>query len=268
MKIYPSFDAAIKGARHQIATVSYEVKGTTWQSVDISTRPEMVTREVMNFGFKTQIRSEDLKILADDIKPNLPWADDHFLERVWGEPLNPGVQWANWPWGNSANKFRDSDGKFSHTYMERYWPNQAGIGKDSCNVGIRFPYGDLSDVVRLLAREPLTRQAYLPVWFPEDTGVSLRVRVPCSLGYLFMMRHGYLHVTYDIRSCDLIRHFQDDIYLTVRLLLWVLTQLRQQDTRWNDVKPGFFEMRIGSLHCFKNDFANYFKGGVYYDGLS
>ncbi len=265
MKIYPKFAVAIDAARQNMATGSYEVKGTTWQSIDISTKPEMITREVMGFGFKVQVRDEKLDSLRKDIRPNLPWADDHFLERVSGQPLNPGVEWANWPWGNSADKFRDSKGEFSHSYMERYWPKFAGGRKHVFHQGIRFSYGDLMDVVNLLDREPLTRQAYLPVWFPEDTGVVHRARVPCSLGYLFMMRNDHLHITYDIRSCDIIRHFQDDIYLTVRLQLWVLDQLRMRDQRWMDIRPGFFEMHIGSLHCFRNDFAQYFKGGVYHD---
>lgn len=264
-KIFPGFKAAIDAARHTMSTVSSEVKGTHWQSVDVSKHPEMVTREVMGFSFKVQVRSESLMLLARDVEPNLPWANDHFDERVSGQPLNPGVQWQRWPWGHSADGFRDYTGKFSHSYMERYWPKTAGNEKSVKNLGIRFEYGDLNDVVELLNREPYTRQAYLPVWFPEDTGVVHRTRVPCSLGYLFMMRGDHLHITYDIRSCDIIRHFQDDIYLTARLQFWVLDRLRLLDDRWRTVKPGFFEMRIGSLHCFKNDFAKYFAGGAYND---
>lgn len=264
-KLYSNFQSAIDAARMSMATISSEVKGTHWQSVDVSKKPEMITREVMGFDFKVQVRTEHLETLALFIKPNLPWADDHFLERVSGQPLNPGTEWANWPWGNSADKFRDRQGQFSHSYMERYWPKFAGGRKHVDNQGIRFGLGDLMDVVKLLEREPYTRQAYLPVWFPEDTGVVHRARVPCTLGYLFMMRGEYLHVTYDIRSCDLIRHFLDDIYLTVRLQLWMLEQLRLLDNRWKNVKPGFFEMHIGSLHCFKNDFTKYFSTGVYND---
>jgi hypothetical protein len=266
-KIYSSFVTAIGAARKAMASVSNEVKGSHWQSIDVSKHPEMVTREVLGFDFKVAMKTEALALLRDEIQPNVPWADNHFLERVSGQPLNPGVEWANWPWGNSADKFRDEYGKFSHSYMERYWPKFAGsqISQRDGNQGIRFQYGDLMDVVNLLQREPYTRQAYLPVWFPEDTGVVHRTRVPCSLGYLFMMRNDYLHITYDIRSCDIIRHFQDDIYLTVRLLLWVLNRLIHEDSKWRSVQPGFFEMHIGSLHCFKNDFAKYFAGGEYRD---
>lgn len=272
MKIYPTFRAAIDAARQRLIDVGMWIKPDQWQSRDVSNKPEAVTRETLHFSFQVPITGENLKALAKDIGPNLPWADDHFEERVGGEPLNPGEQWANWPWGNSANGFRDSSGRFSHTYMERFWPKHAGMtpgGKIDDNTeivgegrnGIWFRYGDLNDVVAHLAAHPLSRQAYLPIWFPEDTGVAHGERVPCTIGYHFIMREGFLHTTYQIRSCDIVRHFQDDIYLAVRLKLWVLNQLRERNPVWKKVVPGFFLMHIGSLHAFKNDVAGHVKAG-------
>ena len=272
------FQAAIQKAHNAVRDRSHVVHPSHWQATDVSKMPEAATHEVLNYILQAQIWTEDLDLLRKDIKPNLPWADDHFLERVSGEALNPGVQWAKWPWGNKADKSRHVRMKkpnaeylgFSHTYMERYWPNNAGaydvIGVDGNNhlgidelprKGIRYDYGNLNDVVEMLRQQPLTRQAYLPVWFPEDTG-NTKVRLPCTLGYHFLMRYGFLHVTYYIRSCDIYRHMADDIYLTVRLLLWVLNQLREpmrgSPNEWDAVKPGMFNMNIVSLHCFKNDY--------------
>lgn len=199
--------------------------------------------------------------LQDLCQPNLPWADDHFeQERVSGEPLNPGKTWEHWPWASSANKFRDKDEQFNHSYAERYWPKFAGQSPDGTLrkvggykpiKGIRELYGDLNDVVSLLVREPNTRQAYMPVFFPEDTGVVHGGRVPCSLGYHFIQRQGYLHIVYQLRSCDIYRHMRDDIYLTSRLLLWVLDEVKKTHP-W--MKPGFLDMQMTSLHCFVNDF--------------
>lgn len=278
--IHPTFDHAINHARDRVIKSGHWVEGTHWQSVDVSSRPEMITLETTFFDFTVQIKSENLQRLALDIRPNLPWADDHFLERVSGEPLNPGEQWANWPWGNRADSFRDDEGQFSHSYMERYWPKYSGLNSDGrfetpmildgvpikilefpSRWGIRYRYGDLNDVIDLLQREPLTRQAYLPIWFPEDTGVTHRERVPCTLGYHFLVRHGVIHQHYVIRSCDLVRHFQDDIYLSVRLQLWILDQLRKRDDKWKDIKPGLFKMSIGSLHLFKNDVRKFAPDG-------
>ena len=266
MRLYPLFKLAIAQVRRDIETVSYEVDGQRWQSVDVSDKPEMKTREVFNNSFTVPLENHgmDLERYREDIEPNLPWADNHFLERVGGEPLNPGEEWKRWPWGNKADTFRDKGGQFSHTYMERYWP-QIDMEVGRHRQGIRYCYGDLLDVANHLVEQPDSRQAFLPVWFPEDTGVVHRERVPCTLGYHFLQRHGYLHMTYYIRSCDFVRHFRDDLYLSVRLLLWMLDELRSIEKIanpqalagtyfWPRVKPGMFVFHCVSMHCFENDF--------------
>lgn len=285
MILYPNFMGAIADTATALKTRSQLVHTDKWQGVDISKKPEMATHELLHHSLHVRLNGiEDLETYRLDIEPNLPWADDHFLERVGGAPINPGVEWANWPYGNSAKAFLDGTGQFNHNYMERYWPKYAGLyvggptrtpddwrsaathfqPEANPRKGVRYNYGDLNDVVSLMARDPLTRQAFLPVWFPEDTGGN-NGRAPCTLGYHFIMRDGELDVTYYIRSCDYVRHFRDDIYLTVRLLLWVLDKLRHDDEsrapqfrRWAAVKPGRFIMHITSLHLFRNDFATAF----------
>lgn len=238
---------------------SYLVRGDRWQGIDISKKPEMQTRELFSQSFQVPLRTiENLDIWQSDIGPNLPFADEHFKERVGGEPTNPGEAYKVWPWGNAAEKFRTQGGQFDHTYQERFWPKYAIDRRttDYPRFGIRFEYGDLNDTVAHLASDPLSRQAYIPIWFPEDG--TCTGRKPCTLGYHFLMRHDYLHLTYHIRSCDFIRHWRDDCYLAVRLLLWVLDRLRQKDARWNDVKPGMYVMHIASLHMFRADFEKLF----------
>lgn len=289
-----AIEAAITKAYNAIRDRSVEIAPTRWQSMDVSKRKEATTREVLNHTLQAPIHTESVDELARCIGPNLPWADDHFLERVGGLPLNPGETWRTWPWGNSAANFRPETVPahhtnpsserleatatapervnyapgFHHTYAERMWPKRAnqhvviggeydGTFVDEEHHGVRYKYGDARDVVEHLAKHPDSRQAYLPIWFPEDTGKT-DVRVPCTLGYHFIHRNGYLHCTYYIRSCDLYRHFRDDVYLTVRLQLWMLDQLRHgqgaaSPVDWVDVKPGLFTMHIVSLHCFIND---------------
>ena len=258
--IYPHFTAALGDLHLRMKAQSQPVHAAKWQSIDVSKRPEAEMRELINVMFQVAV-VDSLESLRLDIRPNLPWADDHFEEeRSSGQPINPGETWKRWPWGHSAEKFLDENGKFAHTYAERFWPKFAGNeeGRDQSGgiaTGVRFPYGDLADVVDLLAREPLTRQAYVPIWFPEDTGVVHGERVPCTLGYHFMQRGGFLHVFYPIRSCDFVRHFRDDLYLACRLLLWILMQLRnlESPTNWDLIKPGMLTFWAGSMHCFIND---------------
>lgn len=262
MKIFPSFQGAVTAITDEFKHRSYSIKTERWQGLSTEGKPEMAMREILFYDFGVPMRTlEDLDHWRKDIEPNLPFADVHFEERISGVPSNPGEAWKQWPWGNAADKHRTAGEKFTHTYQERFWPKQAGPHKvcDSRpHLGIRYEYGDLDDVIELFRREPLTRQAYLPVWFPEDTGVVHGGRVPCTLGYHFIMRHDYLHVSYFIRSCDFVRHFRDDCYLTVRLALHLLNRLRRRDPNWNDIKPGMFRMHIGSFHLFLNDHIKLF----------
>lgn len=285
MRISPSFTLERKRIEDAFLHASYEVKAPKWQGVDVSAKPEMAMREIFTWDFAIPYRGkENLAHWANDTKANLPWADVHFAERIGGEPLNPGESWKTWPWGHSAAKFRvhghHSDcavhnppalpagpcncgnGQFSHTYMERIWPKFANRGQYDPSVGpefkggaiqgIRFQYGDLDDLIEHLANDPMSRQAYLPIWFPEDG--TCEGRRPCTLGYHFIMRNGYFHCTYYIRSCDFTRHWGDDCYLAIRLHLYILDQLRKRDSHWKEIMPGFLRFDCVSLHIFVNDF--------------
>ncbi len=259
---------------------SQEVRPTRWQGQDVSDRPEALMREMLHVNFEVRLSGvENLEYYKNSIKPNWPWAELHFQERVSGQPMNPGTEWANWPWGVNAEKSLDANGQFNHNYMERYWPRVAGwvsepthtareyieaFAKEplnwGVNKGIRHDYGDLAGLVRSLAAEPDTRQAYLPVWFPEDTGDAHNGRKPCTLGYHFIMRNGKLDVVYYLRSCDLAHHFRDDMYLTIRLLLWVLQECRARNPEvWSRVQPGKMVVQITSLHMFINDFRKLYR---------
>lgn len=246
-----------------------------WQTVDVSKMDHMATHELLNTSFTLSLPSENLNTYRAEVKPNLPWADDHFLmERVGGQPLNPGEQWKHWPGAKNAATHQ-AQGAFSHSYAERFWPKYANLteggkldGESEFRVlknghhGIRFAYGDLETLVTVLAHEPLTRQAYLPVWFPEDlSAIREGARVPCTLGYQFIMRDNRLSIIYYIRSCDYIRHFRDDVYMAIRLLLWVLQQCRlaAPEQGWADVRMGELVMHITSFHIFRADHKIMFK---------
>ncbi len=263
--MYPTFKDAIASIDNNMRHHSQPVHTERWQATDIKNNPAAEMRELMYVEFRVPMQGFRLDYYRDQIKPNLPWADDHFeKERVSGHPINPGTTWKQWPYAHSASNHLTEDRvKFSHSYAERYWPKYANQTADGTpeegdrvthRKGVRYYYGDLEDVVHLLGREPLTRQAYLPVWFPEDTGAVHRERVPCTLGYHFMQRAGYFHVYYPIRSCDYLRHFRDDLYLTTRLTLWVLERLRKEYPEgWAKTVPGLFMFWAGILHCFIND---------------
>lgn len=236
-----------------------------WHSQPVD-NPLLVSRELQDtiIVYRTPV---PIQMLQDEVKPNLPWAEDHFLERVSGRPLNPPPSNEWWPFAEAGNARHKTEGVFSHTYPERFWPKHAGeLGRvmaadpeewarwitNNINLrthfGLRYHYGDLNSVVEQLRDNPETRQAYLPVWFPEDTGAESGQRVPCTLGYHFMIRNGQLSCNYYIRSCDFVRHFRDDLYMAARLTQWICSKL-------TEVMPGEVKMYISSFHIFEGDVA-------------
>lgn len=234
-----------------------------WQSIDVSGKPEMVTRELTNvsLSFGWLVRDWDVEGMQQLIPANQPWAETHFQERVGGEPVNPPPSHQLWPYAQQDNQqWRKQGFQFSHTYPERMWPKKAGYFTDDTGMGInahgiRWQYGDLLDVMSLLVDHPYTRQAYLPIWFPEDTGVVHGERVPCTLGYHFMIRGGLLSVTYYMRSCDLRRHFTDDVYLAARLAQWISHSISEKlwERHRISVNASLLNMHIASLHIFEGD---------------
>jgi hypothetical protein len=249
-----------------IKTYAMPVSTESWQGMKTEGRPDLRTHELLNVTLHVPLDAgHSLVTWRNDCQPNLPWADIHFEERVGGVPLNPAPSWREWPWAPSAKRFHDSEEVFDHTYPERFWPKHADgdlhkIRNGSPNIGIRFEYGDLMDVVRLLVREPHTRQAFLPIFFPEDTSPEAK-RKPCTIGYHFIVRNHRLHCFYPMRSCDFVRHWADDAYLAVRLMLWVIEicrniELQTEDAmniRWLNTTLGTLTMHMTSLHVFAND---------------
>lgn len=229
-----------------------------WQGLNIKGDSNRVTWELREAILQLGM-PETIEGAQREYSPNLPWAEDHFQERVSGQPLNPPPSNAWWPFAQNGHaEHTDAQGKFSHTYPERFWPKWAGPHggvEDSWGLhphtGIRFEYGDLNDVIDRLVKSPLTRQAYLPVWFPEDTGAPEGERVPCTIGYHFLVREGRLHVSYTIRACDFMRHFRDDVYMAVRLGQWVRGEI--MGTLAEPLKMGELTMHIGSFHIFEGD---------------
>lgn len=246
-----------KDIRSQLATRLLETEPENhgkWQQLDVSGSSAHDTYELLNTTIWYEM-PKTLHKLQHHLNPDLPWANDHFLERVGGHAINPGVEHNNWPYHAGQVTLHQHGGKYDHNYMERIWPTDieaefaTACGEDYGHFsGYRFPVGDLNDVVNMLKQDKHTRQAYLPIWFPEDTGATQGQRVPCTLGYHFIVREDTLHMTYNMRSCEIYRHFTNDVYMAVRLAEWVA---------WNAFKSevviGQLTMNIVSLHGFVGD---------------
>lgn len=245
MRIYKNIREAIGGTIKEVLTKGEKTPAGEWQAVTFFEKEPMSV--IYNWVFQVEVPSTKSGLM-EQTACDKPWAEDHFKERIEGVPTNPGLTYRYWPYNTfkeSGDPFMERD-KFSHTYQERFWPKRAGDMSHTGYplVGIRYVYGDLEDVITKLKQNPYTRQAYLPIFFPEDTGATSR-RVPCTIGYYFYKQGGKLHINYTIRSCDIYRHFRNDIYLTGRLLQYVAK--RTGNMVGNMLFVGF------NLHLFENN---------------
>src|SRR6478752_4829769 len=125
-----------------------------WQAIVNTDHPASTTYEIEDAMVELVI-PVDPGHLQEVVSPNLPWAEDHFQERVGGKPLNPPPSNEWWPFAKAGNAEHKPDGeKFSHTYPERMWCTLAGQEKyydggwfQDRNKGIRFLYGDLGTLI-------------------------------------------------------------------------------------------------------------------------
>lgn len=254
MKVYKLL-TSIDDLYHELAMDLKEtvlMQRGEWQANSLED-PQFATHDLSNVVIN-YFPSASIKRIQKDLKPDLPWAEEHFKERVSGIPHNPPPSFRIWPYHKGHEEDYLKQGEFAHTYPERFWPAKAKNADGNRNFGIRYSYGDLFDVVNLLKIRPFTRQAFLPVWFPEDTGAREHQRVPCTIGYHFIRNGVHLDCNYFLRSCDITRHLKNDIYLAARLLQWV--KERVHTTLDDDpIYPlmGELTLFISNLHMFKGD---------------
>jgi len=168
------------------------------------------------------------------LEPTQPWADAEFEERISGKMINPGKAYLlrKDVWEPFIEKLFHNKDKFSYTYPNRMRESLAWI-------------------INELIFHPDSRQLFMSIWDPIIDSVRLGDRrVPCSLGYYFQYREGKLHVTYLQRSADLITHFQNDLYLAIKLRDFIANKV--------GIEPGRFTHWIGSLHVYKEDVKDVF----------
>jgi thymidylate synthase len=234
----------IRLLREEVIYSGDTIHTKSWQGVP---SPDDM-RELLHYSIYIAMEQSEEKI-ALECNAKLPWADIHFNERVGGVPLNPPPSYSMWA-RNLEEFYATGHECFSHSYPERMWSK-------GLHSGIRYDIADLNTLVEVLKKDPTTRQAYLPFFFPEDLSAAIEgERVPCSLGWHFIIRDGRLDLFYALRSCDVMRHLHNDIYFANRLALWVA------DKAGLDVVMGNMHLVVTSLHCFVKDRELFEKGFI------
>lgn len=236
IKKWTYFQSVFRELKQGVLTEGRATRTNRWQSKEGT--PFSDTIELMFVDFTLPV-VRTMKEWQEEVMPSLPWAEDHFQERVGGEPLNPPPSHAWWPYaGRRANEDHLTQGRFSHSYPERLWSGDSD-------------HADLDSLVALLTVDPTTRQAFIPIWWPVDGTLAGKERVPCTIGYHILIRENELHCNYYLRSCDLLRHFSDDVYMAGRLMQWLCEALPHRG-----LTPGSLHLAITSLHIFEGDVPN------------
>jgi hypothetical protein len=107
----------------QLMSHSVPVQRTSWQGIEAPSPAFETSNALAAFDVPDSICK-----WQQACDPDLPWAEDHFQERVCGQPLNPPPSSAQWPWYSEEQRKRFLKGeRFDHTYPERYWPKRAGV---------------------------------------------------------------------------------------------------------------------------------------------
>lgn len=225
MRIFSNFKEALNEIKRDLAEMGIEVHPQTMQDKYVGDNAEYSTKELQNYSYTVK----DAASSTEQLFPTQPWADAELSERVSGLYLNPGEAYLLRK--DVWNEFLH-EGRFAYTYPERM-------------------AGKLLTLINEIKARPESRQLYLNIWEGNDLanlgGIS---RVPCSLGYLFQVRGGKLNVTYFMRSCDYATHFQNDVYLAVKLMEYIAQQ--------TGYEPGNFTHFIGSFHIYRKDIGGVF----------
>lgn len=204
-----------------------------------------------------------LQPMVQDLDSTQPWAAAEWGDRVqaiMGNPSPLGTAWMTraddkMDW----SEFIEFDGRpLPHgvSLMEAEESANALVRSDPIRLaysyGERFAINDqVMRVIRELRRNPLSRQLYIAMWDPYQDSERLgQRRVPCSIGWHFRMREGRLNMTYTMRSCDFVTHWQNDVWLAMMLLDFICHKTGNE--------LGRFSQFINSLHVYQRDVADVF----------
>jgi len=227
MRIFSSVKEMYGEVKRDLKEMGIEYISETVQDQEVNIK----TLELNGYGY-TLTQHEDAYDTAKANGINMEWLSAENMERAGMEMLNlnPGYAW------NHNKEFWEKflrDGAFSYTYPERM-------------------YNQISRVIGELIARKNTRQAVITMYDVHQDMMNWggRDRVPCSMHYQLLIREDKLHMSYCMRSCDLVKFFLSDVYLALGLLDHISDAI--------GLETGNFTHFIGSLHCFEGELEGVF----------
>ena len=189
-----------------------------------STGKRRVCTEALGLSFCITDWSDRAKMMADN-GLSVVFAEADFEDRMSKTPVNPG-QAVKFDSVGVLKNYLQPDGKLAYTYSERM-----------CD--------QLAPVVKLLREHPDTRQAFLSIWDPDKDMPNFETsRVPCSIGFHFLIRDGKLNLVYYMRSLEVTQCVGNDIYTSSRMIEAIAEEL--------GVGIGILTFCVGSAHFFSD----------------
>ncbi|NIV96159.1 hypothetical protein GWN42_26060 [candidate division KSB1 bacterium] len=226
MRLFQSTIEMVKEVERDLFEMGIRYQSKTVQDQQVADDPKFQTIELFGYGY-TLTQYEDVHQLIEYLDLNAEWVFNEEAERLHRGflPVNPGSAW------QLNREFWEPflrNGVFAYSYAER-WSEQ------------------INYVIEELHRRPHTRQAIMTMYDRHQDMMNWggRDRVPCSVSYQFLIRDNMLHLVYNQRSCDFVKFFGSDVYLTIKLLKHVAKSV--------GVVPGYFTHFLGSLHAFAGD---------------
>jgi len=227
MKTYATPVEMIQQVEKDLYASPIQYQSQITQDQVVISDPDYRTIELCGYAYRLTAPYEQdaltkMALYTGYIKPL--WLASEATERLYS-PGNPGVAWAHdkKTWNKHIR-----NGVFAYTHSER-WKEQ-------------LPY-----VINELQRNPMTRQAVMTVYDRHQDMLNWGGydRVPGDMSMQFMVREGRLICIYNQRSCDFIKSFGADVYLSLQLMKHISIVI--------DREPGDFIHCIGSLHAFDGD---------------
>ena len=243
MRAYKDMEEAVKENIRDLLVRGITTETKSYQDKKLTGKDRFV-KELIGVSFRIDKpllkRKEALQyIFKDEADKIEKYCIQEVKDRVSGKQLNPGNSYKIR--ADMWNKFLEGNNKFSYTYSERYWNHD-----------------QLNTVIKTLKGDKGTRQAVLMVWDQNIDMDSKKVgggnRIPCSLGYQFLIRNDRLYCIYNMRSNDFLGHHVIDLWCTAELMKWMVEKLKPT---YKDLRIGSLIYQAGSLHAFQWDIKKF-----------
>lgn len=227
MRIYSDAMSMVREVERDLFEMGVRYQSATVQDRFVGDDPDYETLELGAYQYSlSRVDLVELEKVVSYLKGNLSWAKKELSERIRGS-INPGFAWSldedRW-----APFLRDE--RFAYHYPER--------------LAYQLKY-----VIQELRMRPNSRQAVMTMYDVHQDMMNWGGldRVPCSLTYHFMLRNKELTIVYSQRSCDFLKFFATDVYITCGMLVHVAKELLIPPEQCRFIHV------VNSLHAFKRD---------------